>query len=51
MFGKLKCKLCKEDVRFAFRHLKIKHPEVSEDMDVRKLNISKIMEKYFTQKE
>ncbi len=47
MFGKIECKLCKDKVRFAFRHLKIKHPDVLEDKDVRKLNMSKVTLKYF----
>jgi hypothetical protein len=33
--------------RFAIRHLKEKHPDVMEDRDVIKLNMSKIMEKFF----
>lgn len=47
MFGKAKCKLCGDNVRFAIRHLKEKHPEVLEDRDVIKLRMSKIMEKFF----
>jgi hypothetical protein len=47
MFGKAKCKLCGDNVRFAIRHLKEKHPDILEDRDVMKLNISKIMEKFF----
>jgi hypothetical protein len=47
MFGEAKCKPCGNDVRFASRHLKQKHPEVLDDKDVAKLNMSKIMEKYF----
>jgi hypothetical protein len=47
MFGKAKCKLCGDNVRFAIRHLKEKHPEVLEDRNVIKLNMSKIMEKFF----
>ena len=47
MFGKAKCKLCGDNVRFAIRHLKEKHPDVLEDRDVIKLNMSKIMEKFF----
>jgi hypothetical protein len=34
-------------VRFALRHLKEKHPETLKDRDVVKLNMSKIMEKFF----
>ena len=47
MFGKAKCKLCNNNVRFALRHLKEKHPETLKDTDVIKLNMSRIMEKYF----
>jgi queuine/archaeosine tRNA-ribosyltransferase len=47
MFEKAKCKICGNYVRFALRHLKQKHPEVLYDKDVAKLNMSKIMEKYF----
>jgi hypothetical protein len=47
LFGKAKCKLCNKDVRFALRHLKEKHPETLKDTDVIKLNMSRIMEKYF----
>jgi hypothetical protein len=34
MFGKAKCKLCVDSVRFALRHLKEKHPESLKDRDV-----------------
>jgi hypothetical protein len=47
MFGKAKCKLCGDSVRFALRHLKEEHPEALKDIDVIKLNMSRIMEKYF----
>ncbi len=47
MFGKAKCKLCGDSVRFALRHLKEKHPETLKDRDVIKLNMSRIMEKFF----
>jgi ribosome-binding protein aMBF1 (putative translation factor) len=47
MFGKAKCKLCGDEIRFALRHLKQKHSEVLSDKDVAKLNMSRIMEKYF----
>jgi hypothetical protein len=40
MFGKAKCKLCEDSVRFALRHLKEKHPEILKDRDVIKLNMS-----------
>jgi hypothetical protein len=47
LFGKAKCKRCGNDVRFALRHLKQKHPEVLDDKDVARLNMSKVIEKYF----
>ena len=47
MFGKAKCKLCNNNVRFVLRHLKEKHPETLKDIDVIKLNMSRIMKKYF----
>jgi hypothetical protein len=47
MFGKAKCKVCGDSVRFALRHLEEKHPETLKDRDVIKLNMSKIMEKFF----
>jgi hypothetical protein len=47
MFGKARCKLCGNNVRFALRHLKEKHPETLDDKDVIKLNMLRIMEKYF----
>jgi hypothetical protein len=47
MIGRAKCKLCGDNVRFAIIHLKEKHPEVLEDRDVIRLNMSKIMEKFF----
>jgi len=47
MFGKAKCKLCGDQVRFALRHLKQKHSQVLDDKDVAKLNMARVMEKYF----
>lgn len=47
MFGKAKCKLCGDSVRFAIKHLKEKHPETFTNGDVVKLKMSRIMEKYF----
>ena len=47
MFGKAKCKLCGDNVRFVLRYLKEKHPETLKDTDVIKLNMSRIMEKFF----
>jgi hypothetical protein len=47
MFGKVKCRLCGDSVRFALRHLREKHPEILKDKDVIKLNMPKILEKFF----
>jgi hypothetical protein len=47
VFGKARCKLCGNNVRFALRHLKEKHPETLNDKDVIKLNMPRIMKKYF----
>jgi hypothetical protein len=47
MFGKAKCKLCGDNVRFVLRYLKEKHPETLKDTDVIKLNMSRIIEKFF----
>ena len=47
MFGKAKCKLCGDSVRFVLRHLREKHPETLKDRDVLKLNMSRILEKFF----
>ncbi len=47
MFGKAKCKLCGIEVRFALRHLKQKHTDLLNDKDVTKLNMSRVMQKFF----
>jgi hypothetical protein len=47
MFDKATCRLCHDNVRFALRHLRVKHPESLKDPDVATLNMSKIMKKYF----
>jgi hypothetical protein len=47
MFGKEECKLYGDNVRFALRHLKEKHPETLKDRDVIKLNMPRIMGKIF----
>ncbi len=46
MFGKAKCKLCGESVRFVLRHLKQRHPNIY-DNEVTKMKMANIMEKYF----
>jgi hypothetical protein len=47
MFGKAKCKLCGDSVRFALRHLKEKHPETLKDRDVIKIEYVKDNGKFF----
>jgi hypothetical protein len=47
VFGKAKCKLCGENVRFALRHLKQKHSSIY-DKEITKMKMPNIMEKYFT---
>jgi hypothetical protein len=47
MFGKTKCKLCGDLVRFALRHLERKHPQILGEDNVKKLKMNKILEKYF----
>jgi hypothetical protein len=47
MFSKAKCKLCGDEVRFALRHLRDRHPQTLKDDDVVKLKMSKILKKYF----
>jgi hypothetical protein len=48
MFGKAKCKICGQIIRFALRHLKQKHPETLNDRDIVKLRMDNVMKKYFT---
>ncbi|MFZ0328851.1 MAG: hypothetical protein WAL66_16275 [Nitrososphaeraceae archaeon] len=47
MFSKAKCKLCGDEVRFALKHLRDRHPQTLKDNDVVKLKMSKILKKYF----
>jgi hypothetical protein len=47
MFAKAQCRLCGDQVRFGLRHLRMKHPEVLSDKDVARLDMSRIMKKYF----
>ena len=44
MFGKAKCKLCGDNVRFILKHLKEKHPETLNDKDVIQLKMSNTLE-------
>jgi hypothetical protein len=46
VFGKAKCRLCGDSVRFALRHLKQKHPDIY-DKEITKMKMANIMEKYF----
>lgn len=48
MFGKAKCKICGDEVRFALKHLKDKHGDVFEG-EVRTMKMDKIMKKYFAE--
>lgn len=45
MFGKARCRLCGDEVRFALRHLNEKHPEAF--AQARTLKMPQIMKKYF----
>lgn len=47
MFGKAKCKLCGDEVRFALRHLSEKHPEVMKGETSRD-KMQRLIEKYFS---
>jgi hypothetical protein len=47
VFGKAKCRLCGDNVRFALRHLKQKHSDLY-DREITKMKMATIMEKYFT---
>ncbi|HEY7227862.1 MAG TPA: hypothetical protein VH481_07035 [Nitrososphaeraceae archaeon] len=48
MFGKAKCKICGQNVRFALRHLRQRHPEILNDQDIVKLRMETVMRRYFT---
>jgi len=47
VFGKAKCRLCGDNVRFALRHLRQKHLDLY-DKEITKMKMSKVMEKYFS---
>jgi hypothetical protein len=47
MFGRAKCKLCGDSVRFALRHLKEKHPETIERQRCNKIEYVKDNGKIF----
>ena len=46
MFGKAKCKICGDEVRFVLKHLRDKHGEVLE-RDLKTMKMQRIMKKYF----
>jgi hypothetical protein len=46
MFGKAKCKLCGDKVRFALKHLRDKHADIFES-EVRAMKLQAVMKKYF----
>ena len=48
MFGKAKCRVCGDDVRFALKHLRDKHTELFET-EVREMKLPQIMKKYFAE--
>ena len=46
MFGKARCRLCGDEVRFVLKHLRDKHANIFET-DVRAMKMQEIMKKYF----
>jgi hypothetical protein len=48
MFGKAKCKLCGDEVRFALRHLKQKHTELLSDKEYDRTALSTKIKDYFS---
>lgn len=46
MFGKAKCKICGDEVRFALKHLRDKHEDVLE-RDLKTMKMQRIVKKYF----
>lgn len=49
VFGKTRCRLCGDTVRFALKHLKQKHPDIMQDKDVINLKMDRILQKYFSE--
>ena len=47
MFGKARCILCGDRVRFVLRHLKQKHPEAIDGNNDDKMTMEKLIKKYF----
>jgi hypothetical protein len=47
MFGKAKCKLCGDEVRFAMKHFSSKHREIYDREVAGKMKMSDFMKKYF----
>jgi hypothetical protein len=48
VFGKAKCKICGDEVRFALKHLRDKHGDVFES-EARAMKLQQIMKKYFSE--
>jgi hypothetical protein len=48
MFGKAKCKLCGDKVRFALDHMRRKHKEIYSREVVGKIKMSDVMKKYYS---
>lgn len=46
MFGKARCKICGDSVRFVLRHLNEKHPEVMAGNKSRE-SMDRLVKKYF----
>lgn len=46
MFGKARCKICGDSVRFVLKHLSDKHPEVTAGSKSRE-SMDKLVKKYF----
>lgn len=46
MFGKARCKICGDNVRFVLKHLNDKHPEVMAGSKSRE-SMDKLVKKYF----
>lgn len=48
MFGKAKCKICGDEVRFALKHLRDKHTGIFET-EARSMKMQQLMKKYFAE--
>jgi hypothetical protein len=47
MFGKAKCKLCGDSVRFVLKHLRDKHPVVYENEIKKRTTMQQMIKTYF----